>query len=393
MFLHGQGLLAPSVPATTTNLHDLIEQLGFVQIDAINVLERAHHLILRSRMDDYRQPMLAHLLETTRELFEHWTHDASAIPVKWFPHWQARFKRDRTRIRNNRWWRDRLGPSPRKMLAGVLERVRQHGPTMSRDLERDGIASDSPRPADAWWNWKPRKAALEHLWRIGELSVVRRINFQKQYDLTERVLPEHCTLAVPTRREHVDWACRTAMERLGTASPAEIAGFWNAVPLEDARAWCVRALRSGHVVPIVVQSSDGTTPQKTFALPDWRSRLDALPPAPARMRLLCPFDPVLRNRKRTKRLFNFDYAFEAFTPSPKRRFGYYVMPIMLGDRLVGRIDPKLHRAQGLLEVKGLWWESGARRRAWRTTLEEELNRLAAFIGADRIEFSRNGARG
>jgi uncharacterized protein YcaQ len=344
-------------------------------------------------MDEYRQPMLGHLLENTRELFEHWTHDASAIPVKWFPHWQPRFKRDRQRIRQNAWWHARLGSAPDKVLASVRKRVEKFGPTMSRELDRGEKDSAATPREDAWWNWKPRKAALEHLWRIGELAVVRRINFQKQYDLTERVLPDHCTLATPRQREHLDWACRTALDRLGAATPAEIAGFWNAVSLEDSRSWCVKSLKSGEIVPVIVQSSDGMLPQKAFAPHDWRNRLDALPPASDRMRVLCPFDPVLRNRKRTKRLFNFDYAFEGFTPLAKRRFGYYVMPIMHGDRIVARIDPKVHRERRVLEIKGVWWERGSRQKPLRSILHEELTRLATFAGAEGIECRDRRPRG
>jgi hypothetical protein len=168
-------------------------------------------------------------------------------------------------------------------------------------------------------------------------------------------------------------------------TPRELAAFWASLDLAEARAWCAGAAKEGRILPVRVEDRDGEA-RPAFALADWEARLRKLPRAPERTRLLCPFDPILRDRARALRRFGFDYRFEAFVPEPKRQYGYFVMPILEGEHLVGRLDPKLHRDQGLLEVKGLWWEPGIKAtRARKRGLEEAVRRLAEFTGAGDIQ--------
>jgi uncharacterized protein YcaQ len=381
LLLGAQGLLDdPRRKATPGALYDAVERMGFVQVDSINIVERAHHLTLAARFQGYRPALLTRLLERERRLFEHWTHDASAIPTAWYPYWRPRFERYRRKVLENPWWLERVGPDPQRVFAHVRERIVAEGPLMARDFE-----DERPEGTDkTWWGWKPQKAALEYLWRTGELAIARRVNFHKVYDLASRVLPEADAAPPPSEEEHLDWACRTALERLGTASADELAGFWRAVPLEEARAWGERAAARGEIAAVQVEPLDGAKPRRAWAVPDWEARAAALPPAPPRIRLLSPFDPILRDRKRTLRLFGFDYRFEAFVPEPLRRHGYYVLPILEGERLVGRLDPKLHRDRGELEVQGLWWEPGVRKSKGReASLEAALDRLARLTGAER----------
>lgn len=403
LFLAAQGLLDdPSRRVTAKTLNALIQQMGFVQIDTINVIERAHHLTLYSRLDHYRHDMLTTLLEETRDLFEHWTHDASAIPTQWFPHWQHRFERYRKRLHTNAWWKQRVGRNPKKLFDAVKKQIVREGPMLSRDFEPDA-RSKKERPEDGWWGWKPQKAALEHLWRIGELAVVKRINFQKVYDLTERVFPKHHSQPAPQWNEHVDWACRSALERLGVATPTELARFWYLLEIADARKWCAAAVERSEIVEVQVESEDGSPPRAAFAPVDWEDRarrVSALADeratslseggAGGAVRLLCPFDPVLRDRSRTQRLFNFEYTFEAFTPAPKRTYGYFVMPLMQGERLIGRLDPKLHRDRGVLEIKGMWLEPKVKlTKMLRRAIDAEVQRLANFTVASTITWPRN----
>ncbi len=379
LLLGAQGLLDdPRGRVTADRLYSLIERMGFVQIDSINVVERAHHLTLASRLHGYRPSLFDRLLERERRLFEHWTHDASAIPTVWYPHWRIRFERYRRKVLEHPWWKERIGPDPDRVIDHVRERLIQEGPLMTRDFEdtRDDGADRS------WWGWKPQKAALEYLWRTGEAAVVGRVNFHKLYDLAERAHPEAHHAPTPAEEEHLDWACRTALERLGVASADEIAGFWRAADLEGVKAWCERAAARKEIVPVRVEAVDGTV-RAAWAVPDWEERAAALPPAPPRIRLLSPFDPILRDRRRTLRLFGFDYRFEAFVPAPQRRYGYYVLPILEGERLVGRLDPKLYREEGRLEVRQVWWEPGIRKSKARTArLEAAVERLARFTGAE-----------
>jgi uncharacterized protein len=380
LLLGAQGLLeAPSRKATPEALRRLLERLGFVQLDSINTVARAHDLILWSRLHGYRPEHLRRLLEEERHLFEHWTHDASAIPTAWYAHWKPRFHRDRERIPANRWWRNLLGADSERVCATVLERIAREGPLRAADFEH-------PERRGPWWGWKPQKAALDYLWRCGQLAVRGRVHFHKVYDLAERVHPQAHAAPEPSVEEHVQWACRTAAERLYVFTPRELAAFWQAIEAPQARGWCEAAERTGHLVRVVVESADGSKPQQAYAVADWRERLERLPEAPEGLRLLAPFDPVVRDRARALRRFGFDYRFEAFTPEAKRQYGYYVLPLLEGERLVGRIDPKLHRERSVLEVKGPWWEPGTRpTRARLRALEQALWHLADLVGAEHLQ--------
>ncbi len=377
LLLSGSALLGGPPPG---GLEGLVQRLGYVQMDSINVLERAHHLILGSRHPGYAPAQLERLLEG-RCLFEHWTHDAAAIPLQWYPHWHLRFAHSRDRILASAWWRERVGDKAEELAAQVLERVRREGPLRSADFEQPRQGGQG-----AWWGWKPQKAALEFLWHTGALAVAGRVNFHKVYDLPERVFPEAHARAAPDPRTHLDWACAGALERLGTATPRELADFWDAVEPAAAAAWCEAAAAAGRIEPVAVESADGASARPAFAVPDWRERVAALPEPGLRTAILCPFDPILRDRARTQRLFAFDYRFEAFVPEARRQYGYYVLPLLEGDALVGRMDGKFHRERGVLEVKGLWWENGIRPvKARLRRLRAELEGLAERIGAGAVE--------
>jgi uncharacterized protein YcaQ len=317
------------------------------------------------------------------KLFEHWTHDASLIPTKWWPHWRARFER----FRGTGWHYKQMGDDRDEVVSAVLERVRRDGPVMSRQFEHVR-ERDRESQVGAWWGWKPQKIALDYLWRIGELHVVGRENFQKIYDLAERVVPQLHAQPTPTIDEHIAWACRTALERLGIATPAEVANFWNAIKLPQARAWLSEAVNRGEIIQVTLEADS----KPRYALPDVRRRIARLPDAPARMRVLCPFDPVLRDRARAERLFDFHYRFEAFTPKTLRRHGYYVMPILEGEQLIGRLDPKLHRDRGEMEIRFIEFQPGVKlRRQRRAMLDEAVERLAKFVGAERVRWPRKMA--
>jgi uncharacterized protein YcaQ len=240
------------------------------------------------------------------------------------------------------------------------------------------------------WGWKPHKIALDYLWRVGVLYVAARQNFQKIYDLTERVIPQHVTLPKPDEPTHIDWACRTALDRLGgLATPREIVQFFNAVTVKQVAPWIATAQQTGAVTPVLIESADGSPPRPSFALPDIAKRIARLPEAPAGIRLLCPFDPVLRDRARAKRLFNFDFRFEGFVPAGQRTHGYYAMGILEGDAFVGRVAPKFDRRTGVLRVPLVTWESGVKvtRKRWEA-FEDGVKKLAGWIGASTVDVSR-----
>ena len=183
---------------------------------------------------------------------------------------------------------------------------------MTRDFEDERPAGTDK----AWWGWKPQKAALEYLWRTGELAIAGRVSFHKVYDLAERVLPAaHAAPRGRATRSTVDWACRSALERLGRRQRRRARRLLaRRLPAGGARLVRAGRRRAGRSSPVQVEAADGSRPRASWAVPDWQERAAALPPAPPRVRLLSPFDPILRDRKRTLRLFDFDYRFEAFVP-------------------------------------------------------------------------------
>lgn len=361
----------------------MIEQLGFVQLDSITTVERAHHMILRARWPGYRPPQLAPLLEDHRSLFEHWTHDASIIPTAYFPHWKHRFARDRERLVER--WRTWRGDGYLAQVDEVLRRIADHGPVSSSE-----VGEGEERSTGGWWEWHPSKTALEYLWRCGHIAVARREGFRKIYDLTERVIPPHHAVACPAPEETVDWACTAALDRLGFATPGEIAAFFATVTPDEAKAWCAKGLRNGALVEIEVEGADGAL-RRCLARPEV---LDEVPPEPtSRVRILSPFDPALRDRNRAERLFGFFYRIEVFVPENKRKYGYYVFPVLAGDRLIGRIDAKADRPSGTLAVRAFWPERGVKPGAGRVQrLEAELDRLAQFSGCDRVDFAADWLR-
>ena len=390
VLLNLQGLGELPQRSSARAVQTVVQRLGYVQIDSINVLERAHHLILGSRLAQYRHEHFTHALEKSRGLFEHWTHDASAIPTKWFAHWKHRFARYNQRVERSAWWREQFRGDAAPILRRTLARVRREGALRTRDF-----TAPTDHKSGGWWQWHPEKAALEHLWRSGRLAIARRERFEKVYDLVERVLPQAIEQPKSSEGAHVEWACREAIDRLGIASAKEIASFFCAITLAQAVAWCARALERGELVQVVVMpdTNRGTValskPAKCFALPNWREFANKT--QGHRMILLCPFDPVVRDRARLLRLFHFDYRFEAFTPAAKRKHGYYVLPLLQGDEMVGRADLQFDRQRGALVVRGLWWQDSVGNTTKRKRqLADALSGLAQQIGADTCDVGHAG---
>lgn len=377
LFLQGLSTQSRRAPDDAA-LMETIRQMGFVQVDSINMLERAHHMILHARASGYRPRQLTRLLERDRALFENWTHDASVIPSDYYPYWMRRFEanRDALRARYSRWH----GPDFLRETDRVLDHIADKGPVLSRDL-----SPETRRGPGAWWNWHPSKTALEYLWRTGDLAVAGRDGFQKVYDLTERVIPEAHRETPAEHAALVDWSCRTALARLGFGTPGEIAGFWHHITAEEAKAWCEAHLGDA-ATKVRVEQTDGRV-RELYARPDIEALPDRVPEPPGQLRTLNPFDPVLRDRKRLQGLFAFDYRIEVFVPAPQRRYGYYVFPLLEGDRLIGRIDMKADRDARTLRITALWPEPGIRFGKGRMArLESDLDRQRRLGGLDSVTF-------
>ena len=386
LWLHGLGDY-PGLASRADGLPALVEKLGFVQIDSIRTVERAHHHILVSRQNSYRPAWLDDHVDVRRTLFENWTHDASFIPTRFFPYWKSRFRRTRDRMMKQSWWRSRIGDDPETVCRTVLNHIRAHGPVMARDLK-----SGNPEPppghdsGTAWWGWHPSKAALVFLWRTGKLAVTTRKGFQKVYDLTERVIPQSCREAEPTLSETVDWHCRSAIHRLGFATPGEIAAFWDALTPAEVRQW-LETPGPDQPRPIRVQMADGGL-RDTLGRPDLPDLLPRVPDPPRRIRFLSPFDPVVRDRKRIERLFDFRFRIEIFVPRAQRIYGYYVYPMLERDRFIGRIEMKADRDADMLGVTGLWLEPGiSLTRGRRALIEAELDRWRRYCRLGGVDWT------
>ncbi len=362
LWLHANGLA--DAPGGPVDVMGMIRRLGFVQIDTIRNVTRAHHHILWSRNRNYRERQLWPLLQQ-RQLFEHFTHDASLIPMEVLPWWQRQFRRLGEKVARADWYRSGLGQDE---IRRIRERIAQEGPLSTH-------AFDTKAESREMWARPPHKKALDQMWYAGDLATCHRENFVKFYDLGARVFPaELCQC--PGEEAAADWLCDAALDRMGMATVGEVQRFWEAMTAPEARAWAGR--RS--LVPLTVEGADGTWRQ-AWGAPDIESRLAAAETVSSHLRLLNPFDPAIRDRVRLERLFGFAYRNEMFVPKDQRIWGYYVYPLLEGDRFVGRLELKADRAAGWMQVTGFWPEARVKWTAPRMAkLDRELARFARLAG-------------
>ncbi|MEE9388150.1 MAG: crosslink repair DNA glycosylase YcaQ family protein [Paracoccaceae bacterium] len=369
LWLTRQGLSAP--PTGPLDVLAIIRQLGFVQLDTIQIIARAQHHIIWSRNQHYREPMLNALLAQERGIFEHFTHDASVIPMEFYPMWRRQFRRMQDYLDSAKWNKNMPGPTVRDE---IKTRIRLEGPLSTQAFD---TKSTGPKKM---WTRPPHKLALDYMWYAGELATSHRAGFTKHYDLAERIFPAELSNISHSDADQVNWLCQAALDRLGVATANELKNFWDAVSLKEARDWVDQT----GLVPVQVEAADGGY-STAFAPADISDQLANIKPATSRLRILNPFDPAIRDRTRLKRLFGFDYRVEMFVPAAKRKWGYYVYPILQGDRFIGRIEAKSERANNVLNVLNVWAEAGVRWTPDRLTkLTAELARLARFVGVTDI---------
>ena len=370
LWLNGQGL-GPT-PTGPLNLAKMIRDLGFVQLDSIQVVARAHHHILWSRNQNYREPMLDRLLGEDRVIFEHFTHDASVLPMEFLPMWQRQFQRLQAKLDRQGWLKNLPDASERDQIKA---RIREEGAlsTAAFDTKIQGKKE--------MWSRPPHKRALDYMWFGGELATCHRVNFQKFYNLPERVFPDQFRSAETSEADQVAWLCDAALHRMGFGSPGEVQKFWDAVDRKEALDW---AEGNRDLIPIEIEAHDGNW-VSCLGAPDIEARLANLTPPTSRLRILNPFDPAIRDRIRLERLFGFEYRVEMFVPAQQRVWGYYVFPLLEGDRFVGRIDLKADRKASTLTIRNLWHEPKVRWTAARfEKLDAELAHLARFIGVGTV---------
>ena len=257
IFLERHGLCSPPrAKLSDDGVLEIIRSLGFVQVDSINTVARAHHMILFARNQTYRPEQLTRLLERKRALFEHWTHDASIIPVEFYPYWRYRFTRDRKVLLDR--WRKARHQGFEEIFEEVLAMIGRNGPTMARDI------GSQRKTGRGWWDWHPEKTALEFHWRTGNLAISGRDGFQKIYDLAENVIPKLHLNERVDEDAFIDWACRSAIERLGFATSGEIAAFWDLVTPAEAAAWCQIALKGCRLMEVLIENCDERQPTRSL---------------------------------------------------------------------------------------------------------------------------------
>ena len=357
-------------PVGPLDVMGMIRRLGFVQIDTIRNVTRAHHHILWSRNQNYREKMLWPLLRQ-RDLFEHFTHDASLIPMEVLPYWQRQFARLGRKVAQSDWYQSGLA---QEEIRNIRKRIELEGALSTHAFETKADSREM-------WARPPHKKALDQMWYAGDLATCHRENFVKFYDLGERVFPAHLRTC-PGPQVAAEWLCDQALDRLSVGTCGEVQRFWDAMSAGEARAW----LKGRDPVPVSVEGADGVW-RHALGVPDIEQRLTNAPAATIRLRILNPFDPAIRDRVRLKRLFGFEYVNEMFVPQAKRRWGYYVYPLLEGDRFVGRCELKADRAGGWLRVTGFWPEPGVKWGANRQEkFEAELKRFARLAGIREISW-------
>jgi uncharacterized protein YcaQ len=372
-----------------------VEDVGGLQVDSINVVERGHHLTLWSRFGAYDRAVVDRIAYRRRLLFEYWAHAACLVPASHFPAWR-RVMLDYS-LRSRAW--GKWLKKNRVVLRLVEEAIATKGPLGSTDFEH----RRAPGSAGGWWNWKPTAHALDFLWMSGRTLVHSRRHFQKSFDLAERVMPEALAREPLTLEGFRRWHLRQSLRAMGAASESDLRMYltYPRTAASERRHALRAALVSGEVVEIEVGGARG----RWLALAEDLPALDAAHRqrrAAAGTTLLSPFDSFLWHRERTRQLFGYDYTLEVYTPGSKRVHGYYSLPIFHDGQLIGRLDPKTHRALKRLEVKAVhfepWFAKGAAPPAasWGSVDQGAalagvglaLRSLAAFVGAEEIAVGR-----
>lgn len=362
LWLASQGL--SSAPTGPLDLQALIQSLGLVQLDTIQVVSRAHHHILWSRNQSYREPMLNPLLAKDRVIFEHFTHDASVLPMSLLPAWQRQFRR--MEVTAKRWHGD-LSNDP--YLDEIKNRIRKDGALSTLDFDTK-IQGEKKM-----WARPPHKKALDYMWMTGQLATCHREGFTKYYNLPDRVFPEDLRNRQLSETDELDTLLHKAVDHIALGTQGEIQKFWDTSSAQETKAW----LNTAKLIPVEVQNANGTT-TPCFGAPDLEDRIAQLAAPTSRLRILNPFDPAVRDRNRLERLFGFTYRNEMFVPAAKRIWGYYVFPLLEGDRFVGRIEAKADRKSGTLTVQNLWAEAPIPwTKSRQSKLSAELARLARLI--------------
>lgn len=337
--------------ATKDDLIAEIKNMGTLQIDTIHVVARSPYLVLWSRVGNYPQHWLDELLEEKR-IFEYWSHAACFLPIDDYLLYYGEMENRRKRWTNQETW---IGQNA-AFAKNLLEYIRNNGPVKSADFKRsDGIRG-------TWWDWKVEKIALEQLFLLGELMIARRERFQRVYDITERVHPENEDHKCTIPEAHQIFTART-IKALGVALPQWIPDYYR-IPKTGQEHILKNLAEQEKILPIKIQGFEKTGYIHSDRLPLLESVMTGRVNA-TETKILSPFDPLVWDRARLNTLFRVDYRLECYLPKTKRKFGYWLLPILHKDAIIGKMDAKANRQRKVFEVKSLFIED-------RVTITDEL---------------------
>lgn len=370
----------PDRPVTTRDLQRVVDTVGLVQVDSVNVLARSHYLPFFSRLGPYDPALLDRMRDKgPRRLVEYWAHEASLMPPGTWP----LMEHPRMRRATDGSWDgiQRVAREHPDLVAAVREEVTSGRPRTPRQIEAD-LGHEGERTREHWgWNWSLTKLALEHLFWAGEISSAgRTTQFERRYAALERVVPPaHAPAWLdprsrPSAEEAYTELVRISARALGVASEADLADYFR-LQRAHVRPAIARLEAAGELEPVRVQGWDKTAWLHTEARRP--RRVDA-------RALVSPFDSLVWHRPRAEALFDFHYRIEIYTPAEKRIFGYYVLPFLLGEELVGRVDLKADRAAGVLRARQISWEPGRGGASDRAELSEELAAMATWMGLPEV---------
>ena len=343
LVLQAQGLAhEPFSPANKSDALAAIQRLGALQIDTINIVARSPYLSLMSRLGEYEPGWLDELLAEGK-LFEYWAHAASFLPIEQYPYHRRLILEKMRWHRYQAWYLEHKTDSD-----AILQHVQLNGAVRSADFERkDGKKG-------TWWDWKIEKDALEYWFAAGDLMIVRREKFQRVYDLRERVLPSWDDCDAPTLEESIRFLVLKTVQALGLARPGWVADYYR-LPKKLVAEALTNLLEENSLLQMNVEGWEEPaliSPESAALLRGGQNI------APTLTTLLSPFDSLIWDRARARQLFDFEFSLECYLPPHKRKYGYYLLPILYRGTLVGRLDAKAHRKEGVFEVKALYWQPG-----------------------------------
>jgi uncharacterized protein YcaQ len=344
----------------------------------VNVLVRAHYFPPFSRIGPYPTEWLDDLAYRKRRLFEYWGHAASLIPVDLFSSFRWRMERAKQGIGVYRGWVN-FAKNNAGLIQEVLEQIRQHGPAGAGEVEK-AIKQEQLAKKAGWWEWSDSKTALEWLFWSGQVTTSIRRNFERVYDLTERVYPHLYNGDIPDRAIAQRELVATAARALGVATENDLSDYFR-LKINEARPRIRELVEAGELLEVKVES---------WRQPAYLSSPARIPRSLEAGTFLSPFDPLLWERKRTERLFGFRYRIEIYTPAAQRQHGYYVLPFLFGQNFVARLDLKADRTNNVLRVVGAFAEPQTAPKTFVHAVAAELQSMAAWLGLEKIAISKYG---